>query len=62
MKSFNVTAQAYRSDDSNKQTLLINDVIISQSKETAINNFYGMFPEYEILKIYSVEEIPQVAS
>lgn len=57
IKSFNVTAQVYETDDKYKQTLLVNQVIKSSSENDAINEFYGQNPEYEIVKIYSVEEL-----
>lgn len=62
MKTFNITAQVYNSSDLNKQTLLINDIISASSKEKAIVDFYDLWPDYEIVQIYSVEEIPKVAS
>lgn len=62
MKTFNITAQVYKSNDPYKQTLLINDVIDASSKEKAIVDFNDLCADYEIVKIYSVEEISKVAS
>jgi hypothetical protein len=62
MKTFNITAQVYDKQDNYKQTILINDVITANSKESAITEFYDSLLTYNILKIYSVEEISQVAS
>lgn len=57
MKKYNVTAQVYKSNDLYKQTLLVNDVVDASSKEKAVVEFYDLLPEYEIVKIYSIEEI-----
>jgi len=63
MKQYNVTAQVYNKYDYYKQTLLMNHVISALSKEEAIDNFNKIFIlDYKILKIYSVEEIVQVAA
>jgi hypothetical protein len=57
MKEFNITAQVYCKEDSNKQTLLINQTIEAKSKDRAVTQFYGQNPDYEIIKVYSAEEI-----
>ena len=62
MKTFNITAQVYKRNDLDKQTLLINDTVDSSSKESAIVHFYDAIDdEYNLVKIYSVEEISKVA-
>jgi ribosomal protein L20A (L18A) len=63
MKQYNVTAQVYNKYDQYKQTLLMNRVIDALSEDDAIDLFHKIFLlDYKILKIYSVEEIPQVAA
>jgi hypothetical protein len=64
MKLFNITAQAYKNNDSSKQNLLINQVYNGSNEQEALNNFKLHFPntEYSLVKILSVEEISQVAS
>ncbi len=57
MKEFNITAQVYSIADQYKQTLLVNDVIKASSKNGAIAEFYSQNPEYEIVRIYSAEEL-----
>jgi hypothetical protein len=62
MKLFNITAQVYKNNDLSKQNLLIGEVHNGSSSDDALNNFKLHFPsiEYSLVKIYSVEEIPQV--
>lgn len=64
MKTFNITAQVYESNDSTKQTILLNKEVRSESEADAKIKFenYHLVPHYNLVKIYSVEEIPQVAS
>jgi hypothetical protein len=64
MKLFNITAQCYKTNDLSKQNLLINEVYDGYSPDEALNNFKAHFPaiEYFLVKVLSVEEIPQVAS
>lgn len=64
MKLFNITAQVYKNNDPSKQTILFNQVFDGSSAENAIENFKLHFPsiEYTLVKVYSAEEIPQVAS
>jgi hypothetical protein len=64
MKLFNITAQVYKNNDSSKQNLLINEVHDGASSDEALSNFKLHFPsiEYSLVKIYSAEEIFQVAS
>ena len=64
MKYFNITAQVYKNNDLSKQNLLINEVHNGNSSDEALNNFKLHFPsiEYSLVKIYSAEEIVQVAS
>lgn len=61
-KMFNVTAQVYESNDSSKQTILLNREVYSDSETNARSKFehYHLVPHYTLVKIYSVEEIPQV--
>lgn len=63
MKLFNITAQVYKNNDPSKQTMLFNQVFDGISSDNAIENFKLHFPriEYSLVKIYSAEEIPQVA-
>ena len=63
MKLFNVTAQVFKNNDKTKQNLLINEIHDGSSSEEALSNFRLHFPsiEYSLVKILSVEEIPQVA-
>jgi hypothetical protein len=62
MKTFNITAQAYHLFDKYKQTLLLNEVVYATSEDDARNYFTELLEiSYKILKIYSVEEISQVA-
>lgn len=64
MRTFNITAQVYKNDDPSKQTILFNQVFDGSSPDNAIENFKLHFPsiEYSLIKIYSAEEIFQVAS
>lgn len=64
MRLFNITAQVYKNNDTSKQTILFNQVFNGSSSDNAIENFKLHFPsiEYSLVKIYSAEEIPQVAS
>lgn len=60
MKQFNITAQVYDKSDIHKQTILINQEVSASS----IAEAYDVFNEnhdinYEIVKIYSVEEFSQ---
>ena len=59
MKTFNVTAQVYETRDHNKQTILLNREVYSESEEGAKSRFehYHLPPHYTLVKIYSVEEI-----
>lgn len=58
MITFNITAQIYKKTDKTKQTILMNETIDSMSKENAITHFYtSLDPDYEIVKIYSIENI-----
>lgn len=64
MKIFNITAQVYKNNDPSKQTILFNQIFDGSSPDNAIENFKLHFPsiEYSLVKIYSAEEISQVAS
>jgi hypothetical protein len=64
MKLFNITAQVYKNNDLSKQNLLINEIHDGASSDEALSNFKLHFPsiEYSLVKIYSAEEIVQVAS
>jgi hypothetical protein len=64
MKLFNITAQVYKNNDLSKQNLLINEIHDGTSSDEALSNFKLHFPsiEYSLVKIYSAEEIVQVAS
>ena len=64
MRTFNITAQVYKNDDPSKQTILFNQVFDGSSPDNAIENFKLHFPsiEYSLIKVYSAEEIFQVAS
>jgi hypothetical protein len=64
MKLFNITAQVYKNNDLSKQNLLINEIHDGMSSDEALSNFKLHFPsiEYSLVKIYSAEEIVQVAS
>ena len=57
-KNFNITAQVYETTDKSKQTLLINQEINTNDKESAIIKFtnYYLLPDYKLIKILSVEE------
>jgi hypothetical protein len=64
MKTFNITAQVFKNSDLSKQNLLINQVFDGSTSENALSNFKLHFPsiEYSLVKILSVEEIPQEAA
>lgn len=64
MKTFNITAQIYPKSDKHKQTILINEIIESSNKQSAIDLFkLNLIEQNDILvKILSVEQISQVAS
>jgi len=57
MKTFNITAQIYSESDKTKQTLLINEIVDSNSEEYAIQQFKELCnkSKTKIVKIYSVE-------
>jgi hypothetical protein len=58
MNQYNITAQIYESGDIDKQTLLINQVINGRSPEEASDNFKRQNAiEFNILKIYSIEQV-----
>ena len=62
MKTFNVTAQAYRLNDPHKQNLLINEILEANSPENAIEQFkflYWASIIFHVVKIHSAEEISQ---
>jgi hypothetical protein len=63
IKQYGITAQVYRNDDLSKQNLLIIEVYDGSSSDEALNNFKLHFSsiEYSLVKILSIEEIPQVA-
>jgi flagellar motor switch protein FliM len=62
MKLFNITAQIYELDDSSKQTILMNELIESLYKESALDLFkLNLIEKNSVLvKILSAEEISQV--
>lgn len=58
IKKFNVTAQVYETKDPGKQTILMNEIIESSSKNVAIVKFYDLVDtKYSVVKVYSVEEL-----
>lgn len=59
MKTFNVTAQVYESNDTTKQTLLINREVNCLSETQAKNEFENnhLFPDYKLVRIYSVMDV-----
>lgn len=59
MKTFNVTAQVYKNNDSSRQNLFINEIVDGDCLKTALSNFNLHFPciEYTLVKIYSIEEV-----
>ena len=63
MKQFNVTAQIYKKTDQYRQTILVNELVHADDPNLAELVFkIGLEPQYALVKIYSVEEISQVAS
>lgn len=62
MKTFNITAQVYKNQDTTKQNLLVNQVVEGESSDQALTNFKIHFPsiQYSIVKILSVEEELQI--
>jgi hypothetical protein len=63
MKKFNVTALIYFKLDTSKQTLFMNEIVQALSEYEAKILFRNRLESaYEVVKIYSVEEISQVAS
>lgn len=64
MKIFNITAQVYKNNDVSKQNLLINQVMDGIDAEEALERFRLNFPsiEFSVVKILSIEQIPQVAT
>jgi len=64
MKLFNITAQVFKNGDLSKQNLLINEVHDGSSSEEALYSFKLHFPsiEFALVKVLSVEEIPQGAA
>lgn len=64
MKTFNITAQIYELQDLSKQTILMNELIDSFYKESAIDLFkLNLIEKNSVLvKILSAEEISQDAA
>ena len=63
MKKFNITALIYFKLDSSKQTIFMNEIIAAPSEYEAKILFRNKLESaYEVVKIYSVEEIIKVAS
>lgn len=64
MKEFGISAQVFKNNDPSKQNLLIIEVHNGFSSDEALSSFKLHFPsiEYSLVKVLSVEEIPQVAS
>lgn len=63
MKQFNVTAQIYKKTDQYRQTIFVNELVHADDIYLAELVFkIGLEPQYALVKIYSVEEISQVAS
>jgi hypothetical protein len=64
MRLFNITAQVYKNNDVSKQNLLINQIVDADCDKKALDNFKLHFPsiEYNLVKVYSIEEISQDAS
>lgn len=58
-KLYNITAQVYNNLDKYKQTLLINEIINAESSSLALGIFKKTYEDksYQIIKIYSIEEI-----
>lgn len=61
---FNITAQVFKNNDLSKQNLLINQVMDGINEQHALDRFTLHFPsiEYSMVKILSIEQIPQVAT
>lgn len=58
MNNYNITAQVYSKFDSDKQTLLMNEVVSAPSNQEAIKAFKEIYSiDHEIVKIYSAENI-----
>lgn len=64
MKTYNITAQVYETNDSSKQTILLNQEVHSLSEKEAKEKFtnYFLVPHFQLVKIYSVEEFSQARS
>lgn len=63
MKRFNITAQVYETNDPYKQTILFNQEVSEISEENAVDKFKNyLVPHYQLVKIYSIEEISQEAA
>ena len=62
MRTFNVTAQIYKTTDQYRQTIFANDIVCADDEHHARLLYkLNLDPEYSVLKIYSAEEIFQVA-
>lgn len=63
MKLFNITAQIYESKDPSKQSILMNELVQSSHKESAIDLFKLNLIEQSavLVKILSVEETNESA-
>ena len=60
MKEFLITAQGYCKTDKYKQTMLLHDTFLANSPQDAETMFSKKFDdEYEILKIYSAQDLTQ---
>lgn len=58
MKQFNITAQIYKKSDQYRQTILVNELVHADDANLAELVFKVFLEaEYEVLKIYSVEQI-----
>lgn len=55
---FLVTAQAYKKNDPDKQTILLHDTFFEKYEYNARQEFYNRFDkEYNIIKIFSVIDV-----
>jgi hypothetical protein len=63
MKTFNITGLIYFKLDSSKQTLFMNEIIKARCEYEAKILFRNKLESaYEVVKIYSVEEISKEAA
>jgi hypothetical protein len=60
MSLFNITAQIYDKNDSYKQSIFMNELVMASSSSDAKNTFEQIYSKtHQVIRVFSVEEISQ---